>query len=246
MRIQKNLLFAALSVAVLSAVFFAKPALAAETEKNSIVVNGEGIVTVNPDKAVLYFGIETIDTTAEAAQNKNVQIVQNAISELKKIGIAEENIKTSRYSVYPQYKYNERTEERILNGYRVSNSFEVTTKEVDNTGIIMDTAMKAGVTNNNGVYFSVENPNQYYAQALKLAVANSKQSANVIAQALGVTVKEAANVTEMGNRNSYLKESYNAGGSSAAMTMDAEESAVPDIRYDKIEVSAFVTVTYTY
>lgn len=245
MRIQKNLLFAAFSVAVLSTVFFAKPTFAAETEKNSIVVTGEGIVTVNPDKAVLHFGVETIDTTAKAAQNKNVQIVENAIAELKKIGIAEKDIKTSRYSVYPQYKYNDSTEERILTGYRVNNNFEVTTKNVDNTGIIMDAAMKAGVTTNNGVYFSVENPNQYYAQALKLAVENSKQSANVIAQTLGTTIKETINVTEMGNRNSYLKESYSEG-ISAAMARDADTSAIPDIRYDKIEISAFITATYTY
>lgn len=245
MRIQKNLLFVALSMIVFSAVFFTNPALAAETDKNSIVVNGEGTISINPDKAVLYFGVETMDSTAEAAQSKNAKIVQKAIAELKKIGITEQNIKTSRYSVYPQYDYNDKTNARTLTGYRANNSFEITTKDVDNTGIIMDVAMKAGVTNNEGIYFSVENPNRYYAQALKLAVENSKQSANVIAQTLGVTIKEATNVTEMGNRNSYLKQSYSGGSASAEMSMDSA-NAVPDIKYEKIEISAMISVTYTY
>lgn len=223
---------------------FTKTVLAAEEKTKTIEVNGKGIVSVSPDLATLYLGVETVAPTAEGAQAENAKIVANAINELKKIGIAESNIKTSQYTVYPDYKYHDSTGERTVTGYRANYDFQVKTKEINSVGKILDTAIKAGVSSNHNISYSVENPKPYYAQALKLAVNHSKENANVIAGALGVTLGSAVNVTEQSSGNSYYR--TEAASSKMMDGAGANTSGMAELYYDTIEITAAITATYEY
>lgn len=212
-------------------------------DKGSITVNGKGIVMVDPDKATIRMAVETTDKTAKAAQDKNSEIVKKAVEAMRALGVGEKDIVTSYYSVYPQYRYDEKTEQRVLTGYRAYNGFEIITKDVEHTGKYIDAAVKAGVTNNKGVSFSLENPDKYYAQALKLAVENASTNATVIAEALGSKLGNSVTITEYLGDSSYIREAKDMDSEMVTRSADLGVGSV-DIRYNKIDVSAKITVTY--
>ncbi len=222
-------------------------AFAAEgtVQKGSITVNGKGIVMVDPDKATIRMGVETTDKTAKQAQDKNAAIVKKAVEAMKALGVVEKDIITSYYSVYPQYRYDDKTEQRVLTGYRVYNAFQIITKDVDHTGKYIDAAVKAGVTNNDGVDFSVENPDKYYARALKLAVENASVNAKTIAETLGSNLGHVISVTEHSSNASYMREVDVTNRKMETMGAGADGASI-DIRYDKIEVCAYITAVYGY
>ena len=89
---------------------------------------------------------------------------------MKALGVTDEDIVTSHISVYPSYRYDEKTDKQVLENYQAYTSVNVTTNDVDNAGKYVDAALNAGATGTNGVTFSLEKPETYYNQALTEAV----------------------------------------------------------------------------
>ena len=72
-------------------------AFAAETTQTvnkTIEVNGKGVITAKPDVASIYITVETKETTAERAQTKNAQKMEDVTKSLKALGVRDENIIT--------------------------------------------------------------------------------------------------------------------------------------------------------
>jgi uncharacterized protein YggE len=225
------------------------PSFAADAPSNTISVAGKGVVSVEPDTAVMDFTIETDGSNASQAQSKNSEIFNKVSETLENAGISKDNIKTSYYYVYPKYKYDDDGNETLI-GYEATNSFEVTTTDKDNVGKYIDIALKAGVTQNGGVSFKISQPEKYYSEALADSIQNARLSAETIAKSLGKTLGSPISVTELGDGNAYNvynkgSGKYVAGGAGSSAVEDSGSSYV-DIGYDKIDVTANVTVVYSF
>src|SRR5262245_11341330 len=100
---------AAFTAAFLSAAIMAAscgPAASATDNtamQRTIVVNGEGQVTVKPDQAQLSAGVVTQAPTAAAALAANTAAMNKVFAALKTLNIPENKIRTSNFSVSPQY-----------------------------------------------------------------------------------------------------------------------------------------------
>lgn len=160
-------------------------ALAAEPAANTITVNGQGIVKVAPNVATIHATVEKTAKTAAQAQKAVNEELTDVIAAMKALGITDEDIVTSHISVYPSYRYDEKTDKQVLENYQAYTSVNVTTNDVDNAGKYVDAALNAGATGTNGVTFSLEKPETYYNQALTEAVKVAQSSATAIAQAYG-------------------------------------------------------------
>ena len=215
-------------------------AYAAQLPEKTISVSGRGVVTAQPDTAEINFSVTTEADTSSQAQSKNNEIYKKVVTALKAEGISESDIKTQWNNVYPNIDY---TNGRKITGYRADNSFVVSTNDKDNTGKYIDAALKAGVTGVNGVNFSIKNPQQYYAQALKLAVKNAGESAEAIKEAIGAGELKVYSIEEQPNGYSYITSSAMAKNESA---MDSGAGVPTEISYDDIEISAYVNAVYSY
>ena len=109
-------------------------ALAAEPAANTITVNGQGIVRVAPDVATIHVTVEKTAKTAAQAQKAVNEELTDVIAAMKALGITDEDIVTSHISVYPSYRYDEKTDKRVLENYQAYTSVNVTTNDVDNAG----------------------------------------------------------------------------------------------------------------
>jgi uncharacterized protein YggE len=83
-------------------------------------------------------------------------------------------------------------------GYEVTNMVTVKIRAIDNTGAIIDATVEAGgdLLSIDGVTFSVDQPDQYYAQARQLAMNDAKAKANQLAELAGVTLGKATYISE--------------------------------------------------
>lgn len=161
---------------------------------NAITVSGKGEVFVKPDIATLSFSaVENAPSVADA-QKKATDKISAVLDFLKKQSIAEKDIKTTGYNIYPKYDYQSSVckqgycppSRQILSGYEVSQSVEVKIREISKSGAILSGIGEFGVTNVSGITFSVDKEDDFKAEARKAAIDDAKAKADVLAKDLGV------------------------------------------------------------
>ena len=91
-------------------------------KKTTFDVEAEGKVTAIPDTAEINLGIQVNKPTVEAAQKEANEKINKITDELKKLGIEEKYIKTTNYSLYPEYDY--RAGQKIV-GYNVNITLKI-------------------------------------------------------------------------------------------------------------------------
>jgi len=109
---------------------------------------------------------------------------------------------------------------RPTTGYEVTNMVTVKIRAIDNTGAIIDATVEAGgdLLTIDGVTFSVDQPNQYYAQARELAMNDAKAKANQLAELAGVTLGNATYISESSSTPIVYPEAFSAQGATSSAT----------------------------
>jgi len=137
-----------------------------------VSTSGTATVKVMPDMVSVTIGVETRGDTAEEAAAANAELMNKVIAALKDLGIAEDQISTNWYSVWPVYEWKsppcieiypqppDCAPKSEITGYAASNSITVTMEADEDVGKVIDGAVKAGATNVNGAYFFVSNERQ--------------------------------------------------------------------------------------
>ncbi len=172
----------------------------------SLSVNGVGHVTVVPDIASINIGVRTeAELVTDALEGNTAQA--NAISRaLQDLGVAEEDIQTSNFNVYPSDRYDPMTGQIEGRYFVVENTVNVMVRELGNLGDVLNTVVSAGANTIYGINFSVENRDEAVAEARRLAIADAQEKASEIADAAGVQLGEiiSINVHEGGYSMPYF------------------------------------------
>ncbi|WP_432665066.1 SIMPL domain-containing protein [Wukongibacter baidiensis] len=129
---------------------------------------GIGSIKARPDVAIVTLGIVTENKELKTAQEENTLKTRSVIDSLERMDIREEDIKTQSFSITPEYDFVEG--KKIFRGYRVVNNLEIRINNIEETGEIVDASVEAGANNVSDVKFTVKDPNQYYRNALNLAI----------------------------------------------------------------------------
>jgi uncharacterized protein len=151
---------------------------------NTITLTGKGHVTAIPDISIIRLGVQTTGDNLTATQAENTKNSQSVLQSLKELDITD--IETFQYSINKIYGYENGN--RIDKGYSVSNILQIKTGNMDQVGLIIDTAIKHRANQVDFINFEVLDPNSHYLQALNLAVMNAYQKAKSIADSLGITI----------------------------------------------------------
>ena len=235
---------AALTAGMLSVSAYAEAAAPVSTEKSTVTVNAEATVTSVPDIAEIRVSINTTEESAADAQKTNGEKTDAVVRALKELKIEEKDIQTSNYSMYPQYDYS--TETAKLVGYEATTTLTVSNLPIDETGDILAAAVDAGANQVEDISYSCSDYDECYQQALCDAVANARVKAAVLANAAGMTIDQAASITEgwqnttyRGNNSGALMESSMA----KAVDYDTAAGAV-SVNPGEADITANVTVVY--
>ena len=233
MRIRSIAFFIAvmLALATLSAMAQDKT----NTEQRTITVNGTGEVKAKPDVAYVTLGVVTQATKAQEASVANASLTQNVTQALKSLGIADKDIQTSQYSIYPRYDNRPGKAQSII-GYDVNNTVRACIHDLTMVGKTIDASLAAGANNVQGVSFDIENKDKYENTALADAVKNAKSKADILAATAGVRI---VGVQQIQEGASYRPVPVYA---MRPMAMGAEVST--PISPGKMTITANVTVIY--
>ena len=224
---------------------FSAKSLQKNQYETTITLVGEGKINIKPDTSDIVFYVSDISKETTEAQNKNKIKTQNIIDALKEYGISENNIKIQEYSIYPEYDYDDNYDE-ILKGYRASNKIVIKTKDIDNIISIIDIGVKNGITSCQEISFYIEENNDCYNKALKLALDNANDKANFIADILEKDNIQIIDITEIPTYNSYKNEKYYSEVIYDSESSEENKIANTNISYDDIEIESTIYVTYSF
>jgi len=209
-------------------------------EKNIISVSGQSKVITEPDKAEVYVKIYTEGTTATEAKDENARISDNVINSLKKY-VDKDNIETSRYSLNLKQKWDRDKEEYITIGYELTNILKVTTENIKEAGLLVDTSVNNGANGIERIEFGLTNEKQKLvnAEALEKASLEAKSKAESIAKSMNLKLGMIHKITES---NYYFTQSRYDGYDMAVA--ESAPKAATEISPGEIEVSASISVEY--
>ncbi len=161
-----------------------------------ISVSGVGEVTGTPDTLTMSFGVSVIRDSVSEAVSVAAEKAEAVITSLKANGVAEEDIQTANYAVYPQYDWSNNAQRLV--GYQVSNSVNAKIRDLATAGTVIDGATAAGgdETTVSGVFFSIEDNEALIEAAREAAWNDAKQKAEHLASLAGVTLGDPVTIAE--------------------------------------------------
>lgn len=197
----------ALAAATLLVVPFATTAVSAQerpAREPVIRVSGTGEASVAPDMAIINLTVARNAETAEKALADNNSAMNQVLAALKTAGIADKDLQTSNFSIYPQYQQNEPKNGRVdppkIIGYEVQNGVTVKIRDLKALGGIIDQSVKLGVNQGGQITFTNDDPSAARTEARKKAVAEAMDKARTLAEAAGVKVGKVVDISEGGDR----------------------------------------------
>ena len=196
------------------------------SQQTGIWVSGTGEVTVTPDVAILTLGVEAQETTVSASQSEAAVAMTAVVDALKTNGVADKDIQTQWHSISPVTRWDDKTNEQITTGYRVSNMVTVKIRDITKAGTIIDAVAGVGgnLTRINGISFTVNDPTAYNNQAREKAMQDAAAKAQQLASLAGVTLGKAIYISES---SSYIPQPIrlfdSAVGASASTPISAGE-----------------------
>lgn len=147
----------------------------------TVSVSGKGEVQAAPDEAFLNLGVQTEATSAQDALTQNNTLMQQVVDALKAAKVSAQDIQTQTIQLSPNYKTDNTTGTRTLQGYTASNIVQIHTQDLAHLGDLLDQAVAAGATTIQNISFEVSDPSQYVDQARQAAVQDAQHKASQLA-----------------------------------------------------------------
>ncbi len=215
--------------------------------QNTISVSGTGEATAVPNSARFTVEVQHEAEAVTEAQNQSTEAINEIINYLQDAGVQEENIKTTDYNISPQYEYEEAdgevrrppSGERQLAGYEVSQRLEVTTDDTDQAGELLSGVGERGADSVSSLSFVVDDENALQRTARLNAIADARENARQLAQALGVELTGVVGYSQSGGARPLQYER-------AEMTADDADggSASPQVPTGENRLETQVEVVY--
>lgn len=236
--------------------------------QSTIMVSGNGEVYAIPDIATFDFSVvETASTVKDAQDKVNVKI-NKALASVRESGIDDKDIQTTGYNVYPKYEYSNAVcptravapavanpdgsvsassgvavycppGKQVLTGYEVNQNITVKVRDTSKAADLVTKVGAVGVSNISGLQFSVDNREQYVAEARAKAITEAKAKAKELAKQLGVRLGDIISYNENGSNPYY---GYGAGAKDVSISSVAP--MVAELPTGQNKITSNVSITY--
>ncbi len=219
----------------------------------TISVTGEGKVNVKPDISQFSFSVTAKGATAEEAQATSSAKMTALTAYLAEQGVAEADIKTENYNLYPLFTYdysaggimpcegwNCPPPEEMPDGFEVSQYVSVKVRDMAKAGALLAGVGERGATGISGLSFAIDNEDASKDEARNQAIADARVEAQTIADQFGMKLTRMTSYYEM--EDYYGGEQYyGAYGMDMAKN---EAGGVAPLPAGEQEIRATVSVTY--
>lgn len=220
---------------------------------NTINVSGYGEALSAPDIATFSYTVSSEKSTVAAAQAEATAKINAITAYLKEAGIADKDVKTTDYSVYPQYDYKAEIcaaggycggGTQVLRGYQVRQTTTIKVRDTAKAGDLLTGVGTKGATEVSGLTFTFDDPNKLQNEAREEAITDAKQKAELLAKQLGVSLVRVVSYSDSGSypQPYYARDvAYGMGG---VATNQSAAPKAPELSIGENKVISNVSVTY--
>jgi len=204
--------------------------------ERGVTTTGQAEVRLAPDRAWVTVGIEARALKPQEAQKKAAVAMQAVHEKLAALGIPASAIRTVAFNLNADWDYT--NNRRVLRGYVVSNHIEVKVDALDRLADVLDQSIAAGANAIHGVRWDLRERDKIERDALRRAVEDAKQRAEVAVAAASAKLGPVLRINE---------QRFDAPRPMDMMMAQVREAAAPPstpISPGEIEVRASVTVTF--
>ena len=215
---------------------------------DTITVQGDGQATLPPDVARISFTVDNTSVTVAEAQDATTKQANAALEFVKKQGVDDKDVKTLSYNISPQYSYPNPCQPGAIcpdyyrapkiTGYQVSETIQITMRDLTNVGEMLGGLGKLEVQNVNGPAFALDDSTAGYSAARADAIDKAKAQAKLLAKQLGVKLGKIVNFSESSGNYPYQM-MYGLGG-----VVAESKSATPEVPAGENTYNASVSITY--
>ena len=207
--------------------------------EKTLNVTGSGTVYLDADIAYASLGVSYTGADLSVIQQQANETIEAVCQAMEEAGLDAKNISTDNINIYPMYDYSQNDVK--LTGYRIDERLSIHTEDIDALGAYIDAAFAAGANTFNSIIFSVKDDSQAKRDALKLAVQDAREKAEVIAEASGEEIDSVVAISENAQYSYYNTDTKAYTADIAPM---AAEGSATTVRAAQINVSADVQITY--
>ncbi|WP_458185842.1 SIMPL domain-containing protein [Haladaptatus sp. NG-WS-4] len=205
-----------------------------ETDRASatIRVSAVGEAQSEPNRAILRVAVVQSADDAETVRTRLAQNVSQMRAALRQADVTDDQIRTVAFDIGE-----DRDETGVPADFRGVHAFEITLNDTSRVGEVLDTAVKNGANEVDGVALTLSEArrDELRAQALQRAMQSARTDAETIAG--------AENVTVMGIRNVSTEESSFVPVEARATTV-ADAGGKTEVESGPVTVAVRVVVTY--
>jgi uncharacterized protein YggE len=212
---------------------------------DTVTVSADGQATMAPDVARVTFTVQNAANAVSDAQAATTKQANAALDYVKGQGIADKDVRTVSYEITPQYAYYNCPVGELcpqnskITGYQVSETIEVTVRDLTSVGTLVSGLGSLQVQNISGPAFGLEDSTAGYDAARADAIAKAKNQADLLAKQLGVRLGKIVNFSESSGGYPYPVMAYGMGGAA-----DSAKSVAPNVPTGQNTYNASVTLTY--
>lgn len=211
-------------------------------------VTGKGKLSVKPDRIRLLLDLQQVCETYEEALRLSTEQTESLKDSLEGLGFARTDLKTLRFNVDTEYE-NYRDENNVWKnrflGYKFTHAMKLEF-DADNgkLGQVLYALAHGAVHPEFHINYTVKDAEAAKNRLLAKAVADSKEKAQVLAEAAGVTLCDIVTIDYSWGEIEFISRPVER-----CMTMSAKNAASADgysldIEPDDIDVTDTVTVVW--
>lgn len=211
-----------------------------DSKYTRVTVVGDSEAKIAPDTAIITFSVITQGSQAISVQQENArrsEAVQKAVEAIA--NEAKVEVKTSDYSLQPQYNYD--VSPAKIKGYEVTNKISVSIDKLDRVGSFVDAATAAGANSVEGIQFIVGQSSPAQGEALALASKQAMAKAQAVAASLNGRIVRIVQSTEGGIDPAHVEASY-LGLSNAAASANVEMKPATPIKSGRLDVRSQIVL----
>jgi len=183
------------------------PSPTASAREPEITAGGRGEVRLAPSYAYVLVGVTTQSQNAGETASENASRTAATISAMRALGLTEQQVTTSGYSLSPTYEYPKNSQPKLA-GFTARNTVRAEVRHLEDLGKVIDAAVSAGATDISSIQFLASSTVDARQNALAEAVKNAREEAAAIARAAGGTLGRliavnSGGITQPGYREAY-------------------------------------------
>ena len=211
----------------------APPVMAQDTEPRTVTVTGEGSVEAVPDMATITLGVTHEAESAKDAMGQTSQDVDRILGRLGGMGIESRDMQTSGITLNPVWSNYDGSDRNRITGFSASNTVTVRVRALDSLGGILDAVVEDGANQFNSLQFGVQDPDPLRDEALRRAIADGRDKAQLMSESAEVKLGDIRQMTEQ----------YGGGNGPVMMEMAAARMSVP-VAAGEVSVTATVQMVF--